>query len=74
MSCLATCGKGEVAAGLLYAEGMGVGRVVGQSLGTDDWTGEALTLLFSPVSPEGPKGLLLWMDKELCLLIRPLRG
>ena len=72
MSCRATCGEGEVAG--LYDEGIEVGRVVGKSLGTDDWTGEALTLLFSPVSPEGPKGLLLWMDKELCLLIRPLRG
>ena len=72
MSCRATCGEGEVAG--LYDEGIEVGK----SLGTDDWTGEALTLLFSPVSPlrapEGPKGLLLWMDKELCLLIRPLRG
>ena len=72
MSCRATCGEGEVAG--LYDEGIEVGRVVGKSLGTEHWTGEALTLLFSPVSPEGPKGLLLWMDKELCLLIRPLRG
>ena len=69
MSCLVTGAEDDVA----------IGRVVTlRSLGTDDWTDEALTLLFSPGSPlraaEGPKGLLLWMDNELCLLIRPLSG
>ena len=44
-------------------------------LGTCDSTGEALIGLSPIDSPvEGPKGLLLWMESELCLLYRPLSG